>query len=67
MPKPKVIDYRQISTKVDIDLVEFQQSFYKTAFKDPSNRPSDLEPLNLRLCAFIDTKDEVEVHQIPFS
>lgn len=58
MPKPKVIDYKTISSKVDIDVVEFQQSFYKTAFRDPTNRPSDLQPLTLRLCAFIDMKME---------
>ena len=43
MPKLKEIDYKKISTKKDIDLVEFQQSFYTNKFKDPNARPSELE------------------------
>lgn len=46
MPAPKVIDFKgKISPNYDIDLVEFQQSFYTEAFKDPNKRPSELEPL----------------------
>ena len=62
MPKLKVIDYRTISQTIDVNLVEFQQSFYKSAFKDPTNRPSDLAPLALRLCAFVDLKNENKVN-----
>ena len=57
MPSFKHIDFRgTISPNFDIDLVEFHQSFYTEAFTDPNNRPSDLEPLKLRLCAFVDLK-----------
>ena len=63
MPPAKVIDFKgKISSSFDIDLVEFQQSFYTTAFKDPTNRPSDLAPLGLRLCAFVDLKSENKVN-----
>lgn len=67
MPAPKVIDFKgKISQNFDIDLVEFQQSFYTEAFKDPTKRPSELEPLQLRLCAFVDLKQENKMN-IPFS
>jgi len=66
LPRAKVIDYSQISSRQVIDLVEFEQSFYTNTFRDPNKRPSDLEPLRLRLCAFIDLKDEDKMN-IPFS
>ena len=67
MPERKPIDYSLLSTRASIDLVEFKQSFYTRAFRDPSKRPSDLEPLALRLCAFIDLKNEDKMSKIPFS
>ena len=67
MPRAKAINFKDsISSNHDIDLVEFQQSFYTEAFKDPNMRPSDQEPLNLRLCAFVDLKEENKMN-IPFS
>ena len=67
MPPLKPIDFSQISSKRQIDLVEFNQEFYIRAFKDPYMRPQDLEPLCLRVCAFIDLKDENMMNKIPFS
>ena len=67
MPPKKVIDFKStVSANYDIDLVEFKQEFYFEAFSNPEMRPSDLEPLALRLCAFIDLKDENKMN-IPFS
>ena len=66
MPPAKVIDFTRISDKFDIDLVEFHQNFYTEAFLDPEMRPSMLEPLRLRLCAFVDLKNEDKMN-IPFS
>lgn len=66
MPPAKVIDFSKLSDKFNIDLVEFQQSFYTEAFLDPEMRPSMLEPLSLRLCAFADLKNEDKMN-IPFS
>ena len=67
LPPAKPIDYSKLSSKKDIDLIEFQQGFYSKAFRDPNMRPSDLEPLNLRLCAFVDLKEERVMDVIPFS
>ena len=49
-----------------IDLVEFEHSFYQEAYKDVDKRPCSMELLALRLCAFVDLKDQNKMN-IPFS
>lgn len=51
---------------MDLDLVEFCQSFYSDIFSSVERRPSQLEVYKLRLVAFVDLKEQDKVN-IPLS
>jgi hypothetical protein len=58
VPKAKEIDFKSLGLNLDIDFVSFQHSFYQEAFREITLAESIKRMLALRVCAFIDLKND---------
>mmetsp|Transcript_21430 Transcript_21430/g.20601 ORF Transcript_21430/g.20601 Transcript_21430/m.20601 type:complete len:89 (-) Transcript_21430:122-388(-) len=55
---PRLLSQSSQVMKSSMDVVEFDHSFYQDIFRDRSLTMEDTNLLRLRLCAFVDLKEE---------